>query len=27
VAQSRKDLSDETKKKLLYDNAKALYSI
>jgi uncharacterized protein len=27
VAQSRKDLSDETKKKLLYDNARALYAL
>jgi len=27
VARSRKDLSDETKRKLLYDNAKALYAL
>jgi len=27
MVQTRKDLSDETKNKLLYDNAKALYSI
>src|SRR5258705_9247241 len=27
MVQNRKDLSDETKNKLLYDNAKALYSI
>jgi predicted TIM-barrel fold metal-dependent hydrolase len=27
VAQSRKDLSDDTKRKLLYDNARALYAL
>ncbi len=27
LVQNRKDLSEETKKKLLYENAKALYAL